>query len=195
MSWKGKAVNSDIYYIKGVTEAVMRLLGISEFAWEPLNGSKLSNSVVLREGNKVIAEAGTVSKNELNRFDIRQDVYFADISWNAVLEKALKETISFRSLPNQLPVYRDLAMVVSGTLPFGEVESAIEKVGLDKLRSVQLFDVFESEKIGAGKKSMAVNFTFLDDEKTLTDKEIDSMMNRIMRTLEQDLNAEIRKGA
>jgi len=74
-----------------------------------------------------------------------------------------------------------------------DVEKSIFKIKLNKLRQIKLFDIFESEKLGAGKKSLAVNFTFLDEEKTLTDKEIDGWMNTIMSTLEKDLQAEIRK--
>ena len=132
---------------------------------------------------------------ELSRFDIKQEVYYADINWRAVIEMRDKQGLRFSPLPNQLPVYRDLAMVVPRTLAFNTVNESIRKIKLPKLRSVKLFDVFESDKLGADKKSLAVNFTFLDDEKTLTDKEIDGMMNRIMLTLEQELKAEIRKGS
>jgi phenylalanyl-tRNA synthetase beta chain len=85
-------------------------------------------------------------------------------------------------------------MVVPKALAYQDVETTIAKIRLEKLRSLQLFDVFESEKLGRDKKSLAVSFMFQDDEKTLTDREIDAMMSRIMRTLEQDLSAEIRKG-
>jgi phenylalanyl-tRNA synthetase beta chain len=78
-------------------------------------------------------------------------------------------------------------------MKYEEVTAKLEKLKLDKLQEVKLFDVFESEKLGADKKSLAVNFTFLDDKKTLTDKEIDGWMNRIMVTLEKELGAEIRK--
>jgi len=90
-------------------------------------------------------------------------------------------------------VERDLAMVVPKAMKYKEISERIEKLKLNKLKDVKLFDVFESEKLGRDKKSMAVNFTFLDEEKTLTDKEIDSWMNKIMITLEKELNAEIRK--
>jgi phenylalanyl-tRNA synthetase beta chain len=92
-----------------------------------------------------------------------------------------------------LPVNRDLAMVVPRNLPYEKVEDTIRKVHLDKLQQIELFDIFESEKLGKDKKSLAVSFTFLDKEKTLTDKEIDGMMNQIMEILERDLSAEIRK--
>lgn len=193
-SWKGKATAADIYYTKGIAEAVLKLAGINDLSWEASSGEKLKNALTLRNGKETIAEVGIVSKQELNRFDIKQDVFFADIRWRKVLDIVAKKAISFTPLPNQLPVYRDLAMVLDSSATYQSVEDAIKKIKLGKLRSVELFDVFESEKLGAGKKSLAISLTFLDEEKTLTDKEIDGMMNKIMRTLEQDLRAEIRKG-
>jgi phenylalanyl-tRNA synthetase beta chain len=85
-------------------------------------------------------------------------------------------------------------MVVSKELAWSSVQRSVRGVKLDKLRDIRLFDIFESEKLGTGKKSIAVNFTFQDEQKTLTDKEIDNWMNKIMMVLEKDLNAEIRKG-
>ena len=103
------------------------------------------------------------------------------------------QKIEFQELPRQLPVYRDLALVVRKSVRYEEVERAIDQIKLDKLQQVRLFDIFESEKLGADKKSMAISFTFLDEEKTLTDKEIDAMMNRIIKTFEEKMDAEIRK--
>ena len=88
---------------------------------------------------------------------------------------------------------RDLAIVVSSDVAFDAVENAVEKVKVPKLQDVQLFDIFESEKLGDQKKSMAISFTFLDEEKTLTDKEIDEMMSRLILNFETELAAEIRK--
>ena len=101
--------------------------------------------------------------------------------------KAVKE------LPKYPSVQRDLAMIVAKELAWEQVQQSVQKIKLNKLQDIKLFDIFESEKLGAGKKSVAVNFTFLDEEKTLTDKEIDSWMGKIMTTLEKDLQAEIRK--
>jgi len=84
-------------------------------------------------------------------------------------------------------------MIVDKSLPYEKVEKAIRSARLDKLQDVKLFDIFESDKLGANKKSLAVSFTFLDEEKTLTDKEIDGMVNRIMGALEKEVQAEIRK--
>lgn len=195
LSWKNKDSPADIFYLKGIVEAILTTLGLKECKWEISGSTKLKNSISIRDGKTSIVEAGAVAKHELNRFDIKQEVFFADIKWKAVYEMFSTKEITFTSLPNQLPVYRDLAVIVSQDLPYHSVEHAIQNINLEKLHAIQLFDVFESEKLGTDKKSLAISFTFVDDEKTLTDKEIDSMMNRIMRILEQDLNAEIRKGA
>jgi phenylalanyl-tRNA synthetase beta chain len=193
-SWKQKGLPSDIFYLNGVVEALLGLSGIKDAAWEDSPVGKLLHSLTLKKGKTLLAELGTVGRHELQRFDIRQEVIFADIRWNVMIDLIKSGEIRFTPLPNQLPVQRDLAMVVPRTLAFNSVDESIKKIKLSKLRSVKLFDVFESEKLGADKKSLAINLTFLDDEKTLTDKEVEGMMNRIMQTLEQDLKAEIRKG-
>ena len=193
--WKEKGAISDIYYLKGIVEAILVLAGINEHPWEISSVKKLKNSLTLKYGKTHIGEMGIVGRHELNRFDIRQEVFFADINWQAVIKSTRGADIRFTPLPNQLPVYRDLAMVVPSSLAFNSVDESIRKIQLPKLKSVKLFDVFESEKLGSDKKSLAINFTFLDEEKTLTDKEIEGMMNRIMLTLEQELKAEIRKGS
>ena len=142
---------------------------------------------------KRILSAGEVDSAILRKFDIRQPVFFADIYWDNLIQLAAENSIVFSELPKQNPVNRDLALIVEKSLAFEMVEKAVHGIGLEKLRRVQLFDIFESEKLGKDKKSMAISFTFLDNEKTLTDKEIDGMMNRIMKTAEEELKAEIRK--
>jgi phenylalanyl-tRNA synthetase beta chain len=134
-----------------------------------------------------------VKAHELKRFDIKQPVLFADFNWEALLKYASKTKLVIKDLPKQLPVFRDLALVVPKSMVYAEVENAVKKLRLEKLQELQLFDIFESEKLGEGKKSLAVSFTFLDEEKTLVDKEIDQMMGKIQETLENELKAEIRK--
>ena len=106
---------------------------------------------------------------------------------------ALKQTLAIKELPRFPMVLRDISMVVPKQLAYAEVENSVNKLKLAKLQEVKLFDIFESEKLGADKKSIAVSFTFLDEEKTLTDKEIEGWMEKIMDALKSDLNAEIRK--
>ncbi len=109
------------------------------------------------------------------------------------MEHVKDQKIKYREISRFPAMQRDLAMIVNSGLPFAHIENSIKKLRLSKLQSFHLFDVFENEKIGAGKKSLAVNFTFIDEEKTLTDKEIDGWMNKLISTLEKEVSAEIRK--
>lgn len=192
-SWKQKAVASDLYQLKGIVNAVLRVLGVVPDAVEALAVPKLDNHIVYKYKGEIIAGMGEVSKKMLERFDIRQPVFFAGLNWAVLAPLAASQKAEITEIPRYPSVQRDLAMIVARQLPYEAVEKAVQKIKLPKLRDVRLFDIFESEKLGANKKSLAVSFTFLDEEKTLTDKEIDGWMQKIMTTLEKDLEAEIRK--
>ncbi len=192
-SWKQKSASSDFYSLKGTVDAVLKVLGITPDSTEILPVPKLNNHIVYKLNNQVIAGAGEVKKDILDNFGIKQPVFFAGLNWEIISELASVQTNAVKEIPKYPSVQRDIAMIVSKQLAWEEVEKTVQKIKLAKLQEIKLFDIFESEKLGAGKKSVAVNFTFLDEEKTLTDKEIDGWMNKIMGTLEKDLQAEIRK--
>jgi phenylalanyl-tRNA synthetase beta chain len=192
-SWKAKGENADIYFLKGVCSAILQLAGSRGLSFAATENKRLENGLAGSVGGQAVVEIGMVKAGVLQVFDIRQPVLFADFKWDSVVKPAVERKIEFREIPKQLPVYRDLAIVVDNTLPYAEVEKTVQKIRLDKLQDVQLFDIFESEKLGAGKKSLAISFAFMDNEKTLTDKEIDAMMGNIMSALEKELRAEIRK--
>jgi phenylalanyl-tRNA synthetase beta chain len=192
-SWKGKGVPVDFYYLKGLCERLFQVVGLMAPDWGAAEHPKLPAGLsVLREG-RVLLEAGAVSPALLKQFDCRQELFFADFQWDHLMELASANSIEFSELPRQLPVHRDLAMIVGKSLSYEKVEQAVRGTRLDKLREVKLFDIFESEKLGPDKKSLALSFTFLDEEKTLTDKEIDNMVSKIMTALEREVQAEIRK--
>ena len=191
--WKQKAINSDFYLLKGVIESVLKALGTEADTVEIMQVDKLNNHLVYKRNGKVIAGAGEVKKAVLDKFGIKQAVFFGGLNWTLLSEMAASQTKAVKELPKYPSVERDLAMIVSKELPWESIEKTVQKIRLNKLQEIRLFDIFESEKLGSGKKSIAVNFTFLDEEKTLTDKEIDGWMSKIMTTLEKDLQAEIRK--
>lgn len=192
-SWKQKGQAADFYTLKGMVDAVFRMLGIVPDSTEPMADSRLDNHLVYKLNNEVVAGAGEVSKKVLNAFGIRQPVFFAGLHWERLAHIAARQTRKVKELPRYPAVQRDLAMIVASDLHWEKVEQAVQKMKLPKLQDIKLFDIFESDKLGAGKKSMAVNFIFIDDSKTLTDKEIDGWMTRIMATLEKEVQAEIRK--
>jgi phenylalanyl-tRNA synthetase beta chain len=192
-SWKGEGTPVDFYYLKGLCERLLPIVGLTAPDWSVLQHPKLSSGLAMVVEGRTVLEAGAVSPALLKQFDCRQDVFFADFQWDHLMELAAGRPIEFRELARQLPVNRDLAVIVGQSLPYHEVEKAVRGTRLDKLREVKLFDIFESEKLGPGKKSLALSLTFLDEEKTLTDKEVDGMMSRIMGALEKEVHAEIRK--
>jgi phenylalanyl-tRNA synthetase beta chain len=192
-NWHIKKENADIYYLKGVVQALLTQLGILDLTFEPGENTRLEEHLQIRSGNTLIASIGRVSSALISRFDIKQEVYVADILWENCTKLAEKIRLSYKEIPRFPAVQRDLAFVVDRHLIYSKVEETVKLTRIPRLKQINLFDVFESEKLGAGKKSMALSFTFLDEEKTLTDKDIDEMMQKIIVTFEKELNAEIRK--
>ena len=192
-SWKQKGTAVDFYYLKGVVTAMLQLLGVKADSMETMPVPKFDNHIVFKLNGQIIAACGEVKRSVLDKFDIRQPVYFAALNWNLVSESASRNKTKIQEISRFPAVQRDIAMVVAKQLPYEKVESSAQKMRLKQLQTMQLFDIFESDKLGADKKSMAVSFTFLDNEKTLTDKEIDGWMSKIMSTLEKELQAEIRR--
>jgi phenylalanyl-tRNA synthetase beta chain len=192
-SWNQKNTSIDLYYLKGITETLFKVLGVTPDSTEVLAVSKLDNHFVYKINNEIIAGLGEVNKKQLDKFGIKQPVYFAGLNWSLLLSIVNRTKNQVTELPKYPAVQRDLAMIVSTDLKWEQLKHSVEKIRLNNLRGIKLFDIFESESFGKGKKSMAVNFTFRDEEKTLTDKEIDGWMNKIISVLEKDLEADIRK--
>jgi phenylalanyl-tRNA synthetase beta chain len=154
---------------------------------------KLDHHLIVKIKDKIVAGAGEANRHSLAKFDIKQPVFFAELNWTLLSELASKKDTVVREIPKFPSVQRDIAMIVPRQLAYEEVEKTVQKIRPGQLQDIKLFDIFESEKLGAGKKSIAINFTFQDEEKTLTDKEIDGWMNVIMQAFEKNLQAEIRK--
>ncbi|HYC41178.1 MAG TPA: phenylalanine--tRNA ligase subunit beta [Chitinophagaceae bacterium] len=192
--WRRKSAPADFYYLKGVVHAILNQLGVRPDSVEPMNVPKLVNHVVARLNGEVVAGFGEVNPPVLETFDIGQPVFFGGLNWDLLVRAAGKQSLSTNELPRFPAVHRDIAMIVARDLLFRHVEEAVNNLKMPRLQAVKLFDIFESEKLGKGKKSMALSFTFQDMEKTLTDREVDEMMQRLMTTLEKNVKAEIRKG-
>ncbi len=191
--WKTKSNKTDFYFAKAVVEKIMQLLGIKISGYAVVEDEKLEHAVSVSIKNNSVATIGSVNKKALAQFDIKQPVFYVDINWDAVLVLHKKQQIRYTEISKFPLVNRDLAIVVDKGIAYEQVEKATTAAKVGKLQSVNLFDIFENEKLGANKKSMAVNFTFLDEEKTMTDKDIDAMMAKIIASYEKELNAEIRK--
>jgi phenylalanyl-tRNA synthetase beta chain len=189
-SWKNKPLPLDIYYLKGVVKSILEQAGIdSQVSISLSETGKLEYT----SNKQLLAAVYEVPSKSLKQFDLKQPVIVADFYWNSLLALIRKNKIQFNDIPRFPAVERDLAIVIPKKLNYEQIETAIRNTKIKKLKQVSLFDVFESDKIGAGKKSLALNLVFQDAEKTLTDQETDKMMSQIMQVLEQEFSAEIRK--
>ncbi len=190
LSWRQKQVEADIYFIKGVCQKVFQLSGINNTSY------KFSDdSLTAYINNVLVVEINTVSKNKLEQFSVKQPVFFADINWEKLKVAAKQIKIEFAEISKYPEVQRDISMIIKKSVLYEKIETLTKALNLSKLSNIELFDIFESEKLGKNKRSLAVSFTFSDKEKTLTDNEIDGMMNKIISCYEKELNAEIRKAS
>ncbi|MGF6926006.1 phenylalanyl-tRNA synthetase beta chain [Chitinophaga sp. W2I13] len=192
-TWMHKSNPVDFYFLKGFVINILQQLGYKQFTWAESTEEGLQPSWDIKIKNQVVVTLGGVPTAKLKQFDIRQPVWFATFNWDKILGLLQKSDNFYKEIPKFQAVRRDLALVLDKQVKFAAVETAARSVKSGLLQQVNLFDVFESEKLGTDKKSYAVSFTFLDAQKTLTDKEIDSVMDKLIKTFETQLQAEIRK--
>ena len=195
LTWNSAAKKVDIYYVKGICESIFLLAGLKNFQCEISEDHHLDESLSFSVNKQALAVAGKVNHSTLERFSIKQAVFYLCINWNKLIEFTSEEIISFEPISKFPQVQRDLSIVVDKKLTYQSVADVVHNLHLNKLVHLELFDVFENEKLGENKKSFAITFTFLDKEKTLTDKEVEGFMNKIISNLEKQLNAEIRRNA
>jgi phenylalanyl-tRNA synthetase beta chain len=191
--WRDKGKKADFYLLKGIAARILELLDTVINNFEILQLEKFEGGLLGSVNSTEVLQLGIVNKKLLNRFDIKQPVMFAVFNWQALIQKVEGSKTVFNEIPRFPSVQRDLAIVVPRQLQYDEVEKTVQKIRINKLQDIRLFDIFESEKLGADKKSMAISFTFSDEEKTLTDKEIDDWMGKIINAFEKDLQADVRK--
>lgn len=142
---------------------------------------------------KHLITIGKPNEPVLKKYDIRSAVWHADIHWSYWLEAAGKRSIRYREISKYPAVQRDLSFVAGVGLTYAAIQKELNNLSIPQLKSFGLFDIFKSEKLGKDKQSMAMNFTFQDEQKTMKDEEIDAMMSKITKALEKNLQAEIRK--
>jgi phenylalanyl-tRNA synthetase beta chain len=193
-SWNLKTSPSDFFNIKSSVELILFRLGIKPENLSTGESDKkyFAESLTYLFNNKILAEAGRVSKSYLSKFDIGQDVYWGHIEWDVLLKIIKKQSISFLELPKYPSVKRDLALLLDRSIKFSRVRDIAYRTERSVLQDISLFDVYESDSLGINKKSYAVSFILRDDMKTMTDKNIDKIMHNLITAFEKELNAQIR---
>ncbi len=192
-NWLSKGTSFSFYHLKSFVMNVLQRLGHRHFETETTEQNPFGFSLKLKTEGTQVALLGSVSKNVLSKFDIKNDVFYADLNWDYLLEKSQFANTSFTELPKFPSVRRDLALVVNEDLQFAAIQKIAEAESKKLLQEVSLFDVYKGDKMEKGKKSYAVSFVFQHPDKTLTDAEIEKAMSRLMNKYESELGALIRK--
>ena len=190
--WNTQATPSDFFYLKGTIETVLERLGLNRLKSAPHKTDILSEGMSLSIGKKTLVEFGLVKKSVLKHFGISQNVLFADFNWDNVLDMAQHNKIKFTAIPKYPEVRRDFALLLDNSVTFDDIYTIAKQTEKQLLKAVNLFDVYEGKNLPAGKKSYAVSFTLQDENKTLNDKQIDKIMNKLQSNFKNKLGAELR---
>ncbi|MBR5532832.1 MAG: phenylalanine--tRNA ligase subunit beta [Bacteroidales bacterium] len=193
-SWAQKEIQTSFFMLKGYVENVLTRLGMKgKYTTEQTSDDIYSAVLVYKtRGGKEIGKAGIVSKNILRKFDIDCEVYFAEFNFAMLCKESVKTKTTYSELSKFPPVKRDLALLVDTSVKFSEIEKVARESERKLLKEVSLFDVYEGKNLEPGKKSYAVSFILQDAEKTLADKQIDAVMNKIITNLENKVGAKLR---
>jgi phenylalanyl-tRNA synthetase beta chain len=193
-NWENRPQKTGFYDMKTAVVRVLERLGLHsrDLKFEYIAADVFSEGLVLKLHQKQLGRMGKVHKNLLKWFDIKQEVFFTELYWDAVFEQVKNHQIQYEPLPRFPEVRRDLALLIHESVTYSEIQDVAFKYGGFLLKDIDLFDVYQGENIEKGKKSYAVSFILQDKEKTLKDKEIDKVMNKLIKGFEKNLGAEIR---
>lgn len=196
-SWQAPALEASFYDLRAYVDNILRHLGFDvarDIVYTVAEPSKLfaaAMNVATRKG-KNLGILGIVSRAACGKCDLKVPVFFAELDWDALTNAAQKLGITYYDLPKTQAVKRDLALLIDTSVTMADIEKVVKDSEKKILRDVTLFDVYEGDKLPEGKKSYAITVTLRDDEKTLQDKYIDNVMNRIIANLRNRLGAELR---
>lgn len=191
-SWNSQNRTSDFYYLKGIITSILKRLGISRFNESSSKEDFYLEGWSLSLGKNELVNFGTIKKSLLKNMDISQNVLFADFKWDAILKTISSKTIKFKAISKYPEVRRDLALLIDNNASFDSIVTIAKQTEKQLLKDVNLFDVYKGSNLPSGKKSYAISFILQDDNKTLTDKQIDKIMNKLQSNFSKQLGAELR---
>lgn len=193
-SWATAEEQSSVFELKAHLENILKRLGTDRDSkqFEPLKNELYSTGMTIRTTKQTIGSFGIVSPKISHLFDIDTAVYFAEMNWDALMKETEEHKVQFAEISRFPAVSRDLALLIDKEITFAQIEKITLKSEKKLLKEVTLFDVYEGKNLPEGKKSYAVNFLLQDEEKTLNDKQIDAVMQKIRQNLEKELGAQLR---
>lgn len=191
-NWSTPTQKTDFYFLKSIVENIFSRLGLKNIDEEAITNTVFSEGLSLVLKKKELVSFGVINTSILKRFDIKQEVLYADFNWGNVVALLNQTDVVFKDIPKYQEVKRDFALLLDNDATFKQVQDLGFNTEKKLLKAIQLFDVYTGDKLPNGKKSYAVSFTILDDKKTLTDTQIDKIMNKLRKKYEMELGAELR---
>ncbi|MBT4678368.1 MAG: phenylalanine--tRNA ligase subunit beta [Flavobacterium sp.] len=191
-SWTSLTQNSEFFYLKGIVMSILERIGVTNIKTSPVKSDVFSEGIVLSLGKNKLVEFGVIKKKILKEFGIKQEVLFADFDWTSILSISGKKKIKVSMLPKFPSVKRDLALLLDQKITFKEIYDLAFQSERNLLKDVGLFDVYQGDKLPEGKKSYAVSFLLQDNNKTLEDRQIDKIMQKLQQSFEKNLGAVLR---
>ena len=194
-SWLRPAEKTSVYELKAHVENILLRLGIpaKKIRYESYADEIFSSALRIENiSGKTLGVGGILQKALSKKFDIPVDVFYAELNWDELMKEHRQAVVTYSEISKYPAVRRDLALLVDQSVSFAEIEKIAYRTDKKLLKEVHLFDVYEGKNLPEGKKSYAVSFTLQDEEKTLNEKQIESIMSRIQKSLEEKLNATLR---
>ena len=194
-SWAHANEESSFYELSAYVENILRRIGVKPGM---IVRKKSDNDIfsagltIENRGGKKLLEMGIITKKLQKQFGLDAPVFYAELNWTALMKVIKKNEVLYTEVPKFPAVSRDLALLVDNSVEFAQIEQIARQTEKKLLKNVELFDVYEGDKLPAGKKSYAVNFVLQDEEKTMGDKQIDAIMQKLITNLKKQLNAELR---
>ena len=193
-NWGSPAQKVSFFQLKGVVESLFERLGLKEIVTLPLEANEVVYSEGFRWqiGETLLGTIGVVKTKVLKEFGIKQEVLVADLNWEVIVAQVQGHKVVYKEIPKYPEVRRDLALLLDNKVTFADLYKVAYTTEKDLLQRVNLFDVYQGDKLPEGKKSYALSFVLQDDNKTLTDKQIDKTMQRLQDAFEKQFGAAIR---
>ena len=194
-SWAHQNEDSTFYELSACVENILRRIGVKPgmiVRKKSENAIFSSGLAIENRGGKLLIEMGIISKKLQKQFGLDNPVYYAELNWTALMKVIKKNEVLYTEISKFPAVSRDLALLVDASVEFAQIEQIARQTEKKLLKNVELFDVYEGDKLPAGKKSYAVNFILQDEEKTMGDKQIDAIMQKLIAQLTAKLGAQLR---
>lgn len=191
-NWATQEEKTNFFTLKGKVFEIFKRLGIHQIEEKPYSNLIYSDALSLEKDGKTLGSLGKIHKNILKKTDISQEVFYAELNWELMLEIAISSQLKFKEIAKFPAVNRDLALLIDQNILYSELYNSTQNLNISLLKSMELFDVYEGDKLPEGKKSYAMSFVLQNEEKTLSDVEIENVMNELIRNFQQNFNAELR---